>query len=63
MFAVKYGNLNLVRQLIKNGANLNIRDKHCGETALQIAIGYGHYTIAWYLIANGGNFLDVTWVS
>lgn len=48
------GNLELVKELIKNGANVNQPD-HAGNTPLHEAALNGHYEIAKVLIENGAN--------
>lgn len=41
-FAAKENRLNIIHELIKNGANLNIRDLICGQTPLFYAVSAGH---------------------
>lgn len=41
-YAAKENRLNIIHELIKNGANLNIRDLICGQTPLFYAVSAGH---------------------
>jgi len=50
--AVKSGNIHVVKFLIQNGANVNLRDEN-GENALWEACASGHLQIVKYLIENG----------
>jgi hypothetical protein len=54
MIASGRGHLNIVQYLVKNGADVNLRDSD-NETALIWAINNGHTTIAGYLIDSGTN--------
>ena len=52
--AAHVGNLTLVEHLIKDGANVNIRND-CDDTALMEAVVWGHHTIIDMLLKNGAN--------
>ena len=52
--ACKHGNLDIVKMLVSNGANMNTPDI-CGVTPLMVAFKYGQHSIANYLINNGAN--------
>ena len=52
--ACKHGNLDIVKMLVSNGANMNTPDI-CGVTPFMVAFKYGQYSITNYLINNGAN--------
>jgi hypothetical protein len=57
MAATTYGNINIVRFLLENGAGVNIKDTHKGWTALMFSIGLVNeeFEIARLLIENGAD--------
>ncbi len=52
--ASKNGNLEEIKELIKNGDDVNAKDKD-GDTALILASIYGHSEIIKYLVLNGAD--------
>lgn len=52
--AVKAGNLNKVQELVKNGADLNLKDQY-GSTLLHRAANWQKNAILKYLLENGAN--------
>lgn len=52
--AAKKGNLDEVRRLIEDGANVNVKDEN-SDTPLYIAVGQGHKEIAELLISKGAD--------
>jgi ankyrin repeat protein len=52
--AARYENLEMVRELIANGADVNAKD-HCNSTPLHNAARYGYLEIVRELIANGAD--------
>ena len=52
--ACKYGNFDIVKMLVANGANVNTPDI-CGVSPLMVASKYQQYSIAKYLKNNGAN--------
>ena len=52
--AVKMGNLDKVKQLIEEGANVDVRDEN-NDTPLFIAVGKGDEVLAELLISKGAN--------
>lgn len=53
--AVEKGNLNLVRNLVKDGADINTKDKKDSKAAILIAIEKGHENILKFLLDKGVN--------
>jgi ankyrin repeat protein len=53
MEAALWGNLEIIKLLISNGANINKQDDLVGFSALMFAVSAGHVDIAKYLIKNG----------
>lgn len=56
--AIKRGDLQLIRELLDHGADLDARDSH-GQTALMLAAHNGHREIVATLIGQGAD-LNVT---
>lgn len=54
MMAAQYGHLNVVKNLIENGANINIYDKK-NRNALTYAVINGHSNIVAYFLKLGAN--------
>jgi hypothetical protein len=54
MYAATYGHNNIVVELLKNGANPNLKNKF-GATALMLASGSGYADVVTILLRNGGN--------
>lgn len=52
--AAKKGNLDEVKHLIEEGADVNVKDEN-SDTPLYIAVGQGHKDIAELLILKGAN--------
>jgi ankyrin repeat protein/beta-lactamase regulating signal transducer with metallopeptidase domain len=67
--AAEAGNLELVKKLIAEGADVNVKDNE-GQSALHYTVSKGHIEIARLLIAHGANvnlqdekgFTPLTWV-
>lgn len=57
MYATDSGDRKIAEVLIKNGANVNLKDMH-GYTALMIAIGNENEEMVEFLIRNGANTND-----
>jgi len=59
-YAVKTGDLNLVKRVLKYGADINGMVKQTGYTPLHLAADKNYYSIAIYLINNGAdvNLMD-----
>lgn len=57
--AAAKGNLEAVKLLVQNGANLNKRAHKTSGTALESAVRNGHEDVALYLIEAGANFNSV----
>lgn len=58
MYATKYGQFNIVQDLIEiKNANIHIKDNQ-GNTALQHAVNSGRFEIVKYLIQHQGNIND-----
>ena len=57
--AVKRGNIDMVKRLIEEGANVDARDEN-NDTPLFIAVGHSHKDIAELLILKGANVNAVT---
>jgi hypothetical protein len=57
MSATAYGHINIVRFLLENGADINIKDTHNGWTALMFSTGLENeeFEIAKLLIENGAD--------
>jgi hypothetical protein len=57
MSATAYGHINIVRFLLENGADINIKDTHNGWTALMFSTGFENeeFEIAKLLIENGAD--------
>jgi len=57
MSATAYGHINIVRFLLENGADINIKDTHNGWTALMFSTGLKNeeFEIAQLLIENGAD--------
>lgn len=57
MSATAYGHINIVRFLLENGADINIKDTHNGWTALMFSTGFVNeeFEIAKLLIENGAD--------
>ena len=53
--ASKLGNLTIVNLLLKNQANINVKDSKYGESALHKAIWNGHIEIMETLLLSGAN--------
>ena len=53
--AAKEGNLEKVRRLIQNGANVHERDSELQATPLHWASYNGHLDVAQFLIQNGAD--------
>ncbi|CAD8078635.1 unnamed protein product [Paramecium primaurelia] len=53
--ASKSGCKEMVKELIKKGADINIQNQDDGNTAVHLALSYGHYKIADILIGAGAN--------
>lgn len=51
--ACKYGNLDLVRNLLRGGQNVNEQTQSLKNTPLHIAAKHGHLLIVKYLIEHG----------
>mmetsp|Transcript_18567 Transcript_18567/g.30940 ORF Transcript_18567/g.30940 Transcript_18567/m.30940 type:complete len:349 (+) Transcript_18567:108-1154(+) len=56
--AAQFGHLKIIKLLVKNGANVNVKKKNDGVTPLFLAVRTLHEDIALYLIQEGG--ADVT---
>jgi ankyrin repeat protein len=50
--ACRKGHINVVKEFIKNGADINMTDTD-GHTAIHIACGWGHTKIVQFLLDNG----------
>jgi len=55
MFACSNGDLEVVKDLIKKGAKMDLIENTYGNSALFFALCFKHYHIAKYLIDNGAN--------
>ncbi|CAK88919.1 unnamed protein product (macronuclear) [Paramecium tetraurelia] len=55
ILASKSGCKDMVKELIKMGADINIQNQDDGNTAVHVALSYGHYKIADILIRAGAN--------
>ncbi|CAD8181887.1 unnamed protein product [Paramecium pentaurelia] len=55
ILASKSGCKDMVKELIKKGADINIQNQDDGNTAVHLALSYGHYKIADILIRAGAN--------
>ncbi|CAD8093251.1 unnamed protein product [Paramecium sonneborni] len=53
--ASKSGCKEMIKELIKKGADINIQNQDDGNTAVHLALSYGHYKIADILIGAGAN--------
>ncbi|AYV79092.1 MAG: hypothetical protein Faunusvirus2_39 [Faunusvirus sp.] len=58
MFVIYYKRINIVKELILKGANVNYKNSE-GTTALYIACRYGHEDIAIILIKAGAYFVNI----
>ena len=55
MAASKTGNLDLVRLLVSNGADVNYQNEF-GQSALSESVMTDNYKVAYYLLQNGANY-------
>ena len=55
MQAAEEGHSDVVKFLVAAGADLNVKDKKKGYTALMWAIAEGHSTVIHVLVGNGAN--------
>ncbi|CAD8162916.1 unnamed protein product [Paramecium octaurelia] len=55
ILASKSGCKDMVKELVKMGADINIQNQDDGNTAVHVALSYGHYKIADILIRAGAN--------
>ncbi|CAD8171150.1 unnamed protein product [Paramecium octaurelia] len=55
ILAAQCGCIEIVHELIKRGADINIQNKDDGNTAVHLALAYGHYKIADLLMEAGGS--------
>ncbi|CAD8082345.1 unnamed protein product [Paramecium sonneborni] len=53
--ASKSGCKEMIKELVKKGADINIQNQDDGNTAVHLALSYGHYKIADILIGAGAN--------
>jgi len=60
VFCARYGRIEAVRALLKNGVNSNIRDAESGDTALTAAAAMGRIEVVTELLKHGAdiNFTD-----
>ena len=54
MYSSRHDNLEIVKLLCENGANINLQDKD-GFSALMIATDKGYLEIVKFLLENGAN--------
>ena len=62
MSATAYGHINIVRFLLDNGADINIKDTYNGWTALMFSAGFENeeFEIAQMLIENGADVNEIS---
>ena len=54
MFAARCGHLEIVRELVKNGANVDLVNES-GWSVLILAAYYGHVGVVKYLVESGAS--------
>lgn len=54
--AAKAGDLDSIKSLIEQGANLNEPSDYDGKTSLHLAAAEGHINVVHYLLQHGASF-------
>ena len=54
--AAKAGDLDSIKDLVEQGANLNAPSDYDGKTSLHLAASEGHVNVVQYLLLHGASF-------